>query len=101
MAFSPRNELVIESVVVFAHFPEGWVWAERAPDGSVELDSGERAFADYNEAINDFLEDRGIDPDKPVPAEEAHYEMVIPVGENEIHVRKYRYGAPKPLQVVS
>lgn len=98
MATSPRNELVIESLVVFGHFDDGWVWAERTPDGSVVLDSSEKSFEDMWDAVADFLNDRGINTDMPVFEGEAHYSKVIPVGEDEAHIRKYKYGAPDPIQ---
>lgn len=101
MAVSPRNELVIESVVVFGKFAGGWVWAERTPDGSAEIDSAERSFLDLNDAIEDFFADRGIDLDTKVDAWDAHYARAIRSGEDEYHIRKYKHGAPDPLQAVN
>lgn len=100
MAISPRNELVIESVVIFGHFPDGWVWAERSPDGSTEIDSADRSFTSLSEAGVDFFNDRGINLDTPVAAEEARYSCLIMAADDEFHIRKYRYGAPDPIQVV-
>lgn len=101
MAISPRNELVIESIVIFGRFPDGWVWAERSPDGSTEIDSADRSFESLAEAGVDFFRDRGIDLDEPVAADEAHYSCLIMAAEDEFHIRKYRYGAPNPIQAVA
>lgn len=101
MAISPRNELVIESLVVFGRFPGGCVWAERTPDGNTVIDSGTRSFNTLDEALDDFLTDRGIDINVPVPASEAHYSAPIRSGDDEFHIRKYKYGAPNPFQAVN
>lgn len=100
MATSPREELVIESIIIFGKFPAGWVWAERLPDGSAELDSGHKDFGGLNEAIADFLDDRGIDVNTPVYPADAHYSAPIKSGEDEYHIRHYKHGAPNPIQVV-
>jgi hypothetical protein len=101
MATSPRNELVIESLVVFGRFPGGWVWAERTPDGSTEIDSGDRFFGGLDESVTDFLDDRCIRPYEPVDAADAHYSELIQSGDDEWHIRKYKYGAPDPIQAVN
>jgi hypothetical protein len=99
MATSPRNELVIESVTVFGRFPDGFVWAEHTntADGPI-ADSGHKAFATLAEAVTDFFEDRGIDLSEPVDPEDAHYSLPVPSGDDEHHIRRYRYGAPEPIQ---
>lgn len=99
MATSPRNELVIESLVVFGKFPEGWVWAERTPDGSSEIDSGDRGFSTLDEAQLDFFEAHRIDASVDDPAK-AHYSQPIEVSDDEVHIRRYKYGAPDPIQAV-
>jgi hypothetical protein len=99
MATSPRNELVVESVIVFGKFPEGWVWAERTPDGSTVIDSSDRGFKTFDAAQLDFFEAYRLDAAVDDPAK-AHYSMPIEVGEDEVHIRKYKYGAPDPIQAV-
>lgn len=98
MATSPRNELVIESVTVIGRFPDGYVWAETNPTAGTVTDSGHRAFDTLGEAVTDFFEDKGIDLSAPVAPEEAHYSLPIPSGEDEHHIRRYKYGAPEPIQ---
>jgi hypothetical protein len=102
MAISPREELRIESLVVFAKFDDGWVWAERTPDGATELDSGERYFNKLAFAVEDFFNDRGVDVFVRVEdPSEAHYSSLIRVSDDEYHIRKYAYGAPDPFQMVA
>lgn len=101
MAISPRSELVINSIIVFGEFPSGWVWAERLPDGSAEIDSGHKSFPTLDEAIGDFLDDRNIDEMAPVDPAEAHYSKPIQSGTDEWHIRNYAHGAPDPIQVVT
>lgn len=101
MAISPRDELRIEALVVFAHFSEGWVWAERALDGSTRIDSSHKSFDNLREAILDFFEDESIDLQHPVDATDAHYSKPIQAAPDEWHIRKYAYGAPNPIQVVA
>ena len=101
MATSPREELVIVSLIIFGKFPEGWVWAERSPDGSAELDSGHKSFATMEGAIEDFFEDRNLDITVPVDPAHAHYSEAVQSGEDEYHIRNYRHGAPNPIQEVT
>lgn len=100
MATSPREELVISALVVFGKFGDGWVWAEQEPNSAVVVDSGEKSFATLEEAVADFLVDEGIDKDAAVAPEDAHYSKLIHVSDSEAHIRKYRFGAPDPLQAV-
>ena len=100
MATSPRNELVIESVVVFGKFPEGWVWAERTPDGATEIDSSDRGFDSLEAALLDFYEAYDLPAAVGDPAD-AHFSKPIEVGEDEVHIRRYKYGAPDPVQAVA
>jgi len=97
MAFSPREELRIDSLVVFAHFEGGWVWAERSLDGSTVLYSATKSFDSLAEAVEDFLRDVGVDL-RAAP-EDAHYSELHQAAEDEWHIRKYVYGAPDPLRV--
>jgi hypothetical protein len=99
MATSPRNELVIEALVVFGKFPEGWVWSERLPDGSAETDSSDRGFASLDAAVTDFFETHETPSEVP-DAALAHYSTPIEVGEDEVHIRRYKHGAPDPIQAV-
>lgn len=101
MATSPRNELVIDRLVVFGRFPDGFVWAEQDLASGVVADSGHRAFETLAEAVTDFFEDKGIDLSDPVDPADAHYSLPIPSGEDEHHIRVYRYGAPEPIQATT
>jgi hypothetical protein len=104
MATSPREELVIDSLVVFGKFDGGWVWAEQLPDSNVVTDSGHKAFDSIDEAVADFLDDEQLDIHQEVDPTEAHYSELIPVGpepHSEYHIRKYKYGAPNPMQRVT
>jgi hypothetical protein len=106
MATSPREELVITAVVVFGRFTGGWVWAEQAPDGSADFDSGHKSFKTVEEAMVDFFEKRDVDLGQVVDPADAHYSGLIRVTPKkftveEYHIRKYKYGAPNPLQTVA
>lgn len=106
MATSPREELVITSIVVFGRFEGGWVWDEINSDSSSVTDSGHKAFGGINEAVADFLDDRGIDITKAVDPADAHYSDLIKITPDDLpaeeyHIRKYKYGAPDPLQVTT
>lgn len=101
MATSPRSELVIESVTVFGHFPDGYVWAETNPTAGTVIDSGHRAFATLDEAIADYFEDQGVDLDVAVAPADAHWSKPIASGDDEHHVRRYKFGAPDPIQKVA
>ena len=100
MATSPREELVIESVIIFGQFHSGWVWADRLPDGSAEIDSGHKSFDTLDDAVADFLDDRDIDLTVHVEPAEAHYSKLIRSGADEYHIRNYAHGAPDPIQAV-
>lgn len=100
MAISPRSELVIETIVVFGHFPDGWVWDEITPDSGSVSDSSHKSFSNVDEAIADYFEDEGIDLTKPVAPEDAHYGKPVQSGADEVHIRRYKYGAPDPIQAV-
>ena len=101
MATSPRSELVIESVTVFAAFPDGWVWSEMSPDSGIITDSATRSFSTVDDAIADFFADKGVDLSVAVDPTEAHYSRPIAAGVEEYHVRRYAFGAPDPMQKVT
>lgn len=100
MATSPREELVITALVVFGKFDGGWVWAEQEPNSAVVMDSGEKSFSSLREAVDDFFADESVDLGVAVDASDAHYSKLIHVSETEVHIRKYRFGAPDPIQAV-
>lgn len=101
MATSPRNELVIDSLVTFAQFDGGWVWSENTPDASVVIDSSHKTFDALQDAVGDYFEDQGIDLSESVDPAEAHYSKQIRVSDNEFQIRKYKFGAPDPIQAVT
>lgn len=104
MATSPREELVIESIITFAKFDTGWVWSETDCASNTLGDSGHGSFKVLDDAVADFLEDRGLSfSSKPIKPEDAHYSELHKVDgtEDQYEIRKYRHGAPDPIQAVS
>lgn len=105
MAISPRSELVIETLVVFGRFGKQWVWDEITPDSGSVNDSGHGTFDSIDDAVADFFADEGVDLTKPVAPEDAHWSkpvLITPTDlqAEEYHIRRYKYGAPDPIQAV-
>lgn len=101
MATSPRTELVIESVTTFAKLGDAWVWSESDCASSTVSDSGHGAFYVLDDAVRDFFEDKGIDFATTMPAEDAHYSELHKVTDDQYEIRKYKFGAPDPMQAVT
>ena len=93
MATSPRSELRLIGLVVFACLGNGWVWAKQGPHAEVILDCAGRTFSSLKDAMADFMVYRDLSE------AQHHYSKLVKVSDDEYHIRKYAYGAPDPFDM--
>lgn len=100
MATSPRNEYVVTRLIEFARLEGKWFWRmDNASEVGVAQD--EYPYNTLDDAVAAFFAFEGVDPTKPVHPTEAHYSVLQKSTDDSYHIRRYKFGAPEPIQAVA